>query len=339
MPLFGRRNRQSNSTEHPVAAFWVWWAANAESIDPMSASAAADELTQHVQAIHPDLTWHFGPGAASQHRLTVSASGVAEVRPAAERWLRAAPPADSRWEYRASQEAEPGAMSCTLTITGHEVDLSRTVFRVETVEEELRVHVGVHHPAFAAMPEDVRSQVTFLVLDWVLGEDDVERWLGHIEPLVDAPADATSAADVRAAADALAQDCGPDEWAMAQWQGDDGLVGIATFRRGVRWIDMPTFDRHHVLTRRYPVQSNGLPLDGDVLDEMYGIEEPLQAALGSRGVLIGHESFGGVRTFHVYADGEDQNVDATLKAFAQSHDMVLESQPDPAWSQVRHMTR
>ena len=39
-----------------------------------------NSCSQRVPAIHPDLTWHFGPGSKSEHRLTVSAGGTAEVR-------------------------------------------------------------------------------------------------------------------------------------------------------------------------------------------------------------------------------------------------------------------
>ena len=192
MGLF--RKSQAVSAPHPITAFWTWWVDEGRSIDPHQTSGATDELTRLVTAISPDLTWHFGRGATSQHRLTVSAGGVAEVRPAAERWLRAAPSADATWEFRSSQQADPDALSNILEIAGHKVELASTEFRVDPVEAELRVHVGVHHPAFGQLSEPARAQITYLVLDWLLGEDDVERWLGHIEPLRTPPVPAGSAA-------------------------------------------------------------------------------------------------------------------------------------------------
>jgi len=291
-----------------------------------------------VAAIHPDLTWHFGPGVAAEHRLTVSAGGVAAVRPAAERWLRAAPAPDKTWEYRASQEADPDALASTLEIAGHEVDLSLTRFRVDPVEEELRVHVGVYHPAFAEMSGDVRDRITFLLLDWILGEDDVERWLGHIEPLQVPPAAVASAEELRAAVDSMAQSRSPDTWSLAQWLDKDGLPGLAVVRRGLRWIDHPTLDRHHVLTRSYTAQENGQPLDSSTLDELHSVEVDLESAIGRQAVLVGHETHAGARRFHVYSDGEDQNVDATLGNFATSHGLSVEARADPAWTDVRHLT-
>jgi len=336
MGLF--RKSQAASGPHPITAFWTWWAEEGHGIDPSQNSRATDELTRRVAAIQPDLTWHFGPGEASQHRLTVSAGGVAEVRPSAERWLRAAPPADPKWEFRSSQQADPDALSNVLEIAGHKVDLASTEFHVESVDDELRVHVGVHHPAFARLPEQVRAQVTFLVLDWLLGEDDVERWLGHIQPLSSTPEPAGSAADVVAAVAKIAAQRDPDEWTIAQWEDKAGVPGLVTTRRGLRWVDHPTLDRHQIVSAAYPAKENGLPSDAASLDDLRGIESDLESLLSSRGILVGYETYRGRRTFHAYTDGEDQNIDAAINDWAGRGHFSVDAQPDPAWSQVRHFT-
>ena len=41
--------------------------------------------------------------------------------------------------------------------------------------------VQLWHPTFEHMREQVRGQIAFLFLDNLLGEDDVERWIGAIE--------------------------------------------------------------------------------------------------------------------------------------------------------------
>ncbi|PKQ25236.1 MAG: hypothetical protein CVT64_11070 [Actinobacteria bacterium HGW-Actinobacteria-4] len=338
MRFMGKGKREKDAGPQAVTAFWAWWASEGRNIDPHQASRAADELTRKVGAINADLTWNFGPGEASEHRLTVSAGGVAAVRPAAERWLRAAPEPDKTWEYRASQEADPDAMSRRLQIAGQELDLSLTTFRVEPVEEELRVHVGVYHPAFARLPQGVPVQITYLVLDWVLGEDDVERWLGHIETLDVAPANGTSVDALRGAVASIAQARDPDAWTLAEWSDKKGLPGHALFRRGLRWLDHPTFDRHHLLTRPFAAQDNGLPLDAATVAEIQELDVELEAALGHGGVFVGRETYAGTSTFHVYSDGEDQNVDARLREFASSHGMSSKARLDPAWSEVRHFT-
>ncbi|MBB5788040.1 hypothetical protein [Jiangella mangrovi] len=346
MALFRRASREAEpaaaepAAPHPVTAFWAWWADEGHRIDPHGLSPATDELTRLVRAIHPDLTWHFGAGSEAEHRLTVSAGGAAEVRPSAERWFRAAPAPDATWEFSPSQQADPAALTNALEIGGHRLELAATTFRIEVAADEFRVHIGVHHPAFAELPENVQGQVTFLVLDWLLGEDAVERWLGRIEPLPVAPVGSAreSGDAVRAAVASIASQRDPDAWVLGQWQDDEGMPGLAIYRNGLRWLDHPTLDRHQSVTAHYVAQPNGLPADSGALDLLRELESQLEAALGSRGILIGHESHRGLRTFHAYTDGEDQNADAELAAWASGRGVTVEAAPDPAWSRVRHLT-
>lgn len=334
--LFGKR--KPVPAQHPISAFWDWWAAEGNRIDPPTASGFADDLTRRVKAMHEDLAWHMGPGDAARYGLIVSAGGIAEARPVAERWLRAAPAEDATWEFRSSQWAEPEALTQILEMAGNRVNLADTQFRVESSPEEFRVHVGVYHPAFPDLPEPARAQITYLVLDWLLGEDDVERWLGHIEPLTDPPVPAVSASDVVAAVAEIAAQRDPDGWSLAQWEDEGGAPGMALFRRGLRWIDYPILDRHQIVSVQYDAQSNGLPADAAALDGLRQIESELEALLGQRGILIAHETNRGVRTFHAYTDGEDQNIDAAVTDWASGRTVSLESRPDPAWLQVRHFT-
>lgn len=333
MALF--RRSAPTPAVHPVTEFWTWWANEGQNLSPHGASAATDELTRRVAAIHPDLTWHFGPGTDAEHRLTISASGIAQVRPSAERWRRAAPSAGPTWEFRSSQEADPDALGQILDIAGQTVDLSQTVFRIEAVEEELRAHVGVFHPTFPAMSDPSRRQVTYLVLDWLLGEDDVERWLGHIEALVAPPSAPANGDAVLGAVKSIASIADSDQWALAQWHEKDGTPGLACFRRGLRWLDFPTFDRHHRLEARYDAQPNGLP-DAAALEVLRDHEDSLLDAIGGRGILVGHETCRGLRTFHVYTDGEDANAADLVRNWSRDRRVQETVTADPSWRSVRH---
>jgi hypothetical protein len=332
------RRKAPSSPEHPVTAFWSWWDREGRRIDPRAESALSDVLTQRLGAIHPDLTWHFGPGTRATHRLTVSAGGLAEVRPTAERWLRAAPAADSLWEFRSSQEADPEALSQVLSIAGETLALSEVSFGLDVDETAGRAHLGVFHPRFAAMPEEARQQVTYLLLDWLVGEDGVERWVGRIEPTAAPPVEPATGDDVRRSVAALAERSDPDEWALGQWRDDDGVPGLATFRPGLRWLDHPTCDVHHVLRMPYSAREDGLPVDVDALDTLRSVEDELLALLGAAGVLVGHQSHRGARTFHVYLDGEDQNAAERLERWAQQRGLQVETMPDPGWRACRRFT-
>lgn len=260
------------------------------------------------------------------------------MRPAAERWLRAAPEADATWEFRSSQEAVQDALDGVLAISGSEIALSRMVFQVEPVEQELRIHIGVHHPVFPSVPESVRMEVSLLVLDWLLGEDDVERWVGHIEALEAAPVEAADGAGLLRAVASIADRLGPDDWSVIEWENEHGTPGLAMVRQALRWIDFPTLDVHHGVSIAFAAQDNGFPADDDALGSLDDLEGELDSLLGSRGLLVGHETISGYRTFHVYTDGEDQNAATVLADWARSRHLAIESANDPAWRLIRHFT-
>ncbi|WP_127476368.1 DUF695 domain-containing protein [Microbacterium sulfonylureivorans] len=297
-----------------------------------------DELNRRVMAINDGLAWHFSAGSQSEHRLTVSAGGQAEIRPLAERWLRAAPAADGTWEFRASQEPQPDALSSTIEIGDERVNLSTTGFRVRPHLDRMRVDVGVYHPQFGDIPEAARMQISFLLLDWLLGEDDVERWLGEIEALTVAPPTPSDGSELLDAVAALTEQRDRDEWVLAHWQNPDGYTSLASFRRGVRWIDYPVFDQHLTLTSHFTSADNGLPADAEALDSLRELEDGLEDVLHTRGVLIAHDTTQGRRAFHVYVDGEDQNTADAITAWADKSNGKVHSEQDPAWSAVRPYT-
>lgn len=323
---------------HPVTAFWEWWSAEGCVLDPSTRSPLTDELAARVAAVHGDLAWHLSAGADSEHRLTVSGNGVPELRPVAARWLRAAPPTDETWEFRASQEADPRALTDTLTIAGHTVDLSATRFQIETHPETLRMDLGVYNPDFERLPAGAPLQVIFLVLDWLLGEDDVERWVAGVERVEDAAAAPSSAGDVTDAVASLRRGRDPEEWTLAGWDEESGLQGLALFRRGLRWVDHPTLDSHHLIHVSYSAQGNGLPADTSELERLRAFESELATRLTGDGMLVAHETLAGRRTFHVYTDSEDQNAGDRLTAWAVSQRAEVEARHDPAWREVRRFT-
>lgn len=332
------RRSVAPASVHPVTAFWEWWSSEGHTLDPSTLSPLIDELAARVAAIHSDLAWHLSAGADSEHRLTVSGNGVPELRSVAARWLRAAPPHDETWEFRASQEADPRALTNKLTIDGQTVDLSATRFQVETHSERLRIDLGVYNPDFDRLPPGAPLQVIFLVLDWLLGEDDVERWVAGVQQIGDAAAAPSSAEDVTDAVEALRREHDPDEWTLAGWEEQSGAQGLATYRPAVRWVDHPTLDAHHRIHAGYSAQSNGLPADTPELERLRAFESELDTRLTGGGILVAHETSAGRRTFHVYTDSEDQNTGDRLTAWAASKGADVETTHDPAWREVRHFT-
>jgi hypothetical protein len=328
---------------HPISEFWSWWTTMGAALcdaalERNAPTEIAGPLTKRLARINPDLIWETSAGRDARHRLTVSANGNARLRPTAERWLRAGPAADSVWEYRTSKERDPdGTVGKRLDIAGHQLDLDESLFATQIDRDANRVHVEVYHPEFADMPPDARTTVAFLLLDWVVGEDDVERWIGLITAVVERPLHPGSAAGLTASVSELTAENDPDHWVLARGKDENGHWLLATLRRGVRWIDYPIFDLHHLIRLGYDANDEGLP-GPEELDRLRHEEDRLQAAIGKSAILIGHISSQGRRTLHYYSDSEDQNVTEAIQAAAAAVGASIDSRPDPAWSAVRQLT-
>jgi hypothetical protein len=212
-------------------------------------------------------------------------------------------------------------------------DLAATRFHVEEVPDELRIHVGVFHPEFANAPDALRMQIAFLVLDWLVGEDDVERWIGHVEPVVDDAASHLEASGLSEAIGRIASLRDPDGWATLTGEGPDGAV-MAVFRHGVRWIDHPLLDLHHEVVTAFQPEANGFP-DEATLEHLLTLEDDLNSTLGSSTLLVGHVTSAGTRVFHVYSDSEDQNAADGIARWCTDHDLPVSTSLDPAWRDVR----
>jgi hypothetical protein len=326
-------------TDEARAAFWAWWADTRDRLDEaIRRSEVGDALVadigDHVEALPPGgLAWELTPGEEARHALVVTAGGDPELRAAAERWRRSAPPADATWEYRSTRPASLDAMESALTFDGVEVDLAELTVTWEVDERRREVDVRVHHPAFSEGGEELRNQVTFLALDWLLGEEDVERFVGAIEPVADPPPGARplrELAPVVAGLDADAAD-----WVILEARPEGRPPTMVSAMARLKPVDHPLLDTHAAVVAQYETEHpDGYP-DGDELTRLRELEDGLDAALGDDGRLVAHASSEGTRVLHAYFDGESA-AGERLERWAAERGVALDVRRDPAWDAVRH---
>lgn len=167
-----------------IERFWAAWPDLRPQLDAAIAAKdygdLPDRITALVQAIHPRLEWELGKGEEAEHGFTVSAAGITAHRHLSEAWRDDAPAADATWEFHSARRPQRG---WTMEIGGVSVDAADVRVELEIDESTERVHVGLHHPSFSEVSEDLMGTITFLTLDHWLGEDAVERWLGGITPM------------------------------------------------------------------------------------------------------------------------------------------------------------
>ena len=150
-------------------------------------------------------------------------------------------------------------------------------------------------------------RVSFLVLDWVLGEDGVERWVGAVETTGIRRTANAPASDLEAAVNEMAAQARPERWVLMEGTTRGGERIVVSARRPLQWLDHPIFDLHTEVRLAYEdKREDGLPTVAS-LDLLRGIEDDISAALGIRGILVAHETVAGTRLLHYYSGSEDQN--------------------------------
>lgn len=300
----------------------------------------ADEMGRLVTAINPGLQWEFTAGTSSAHLLVVTSAGDSGLRSLAERWRRAGPPPDDIFGYASARQGSPQSLEGTLEIDGHRLDLTDLRFAAELDgdgpdDRPTAVHVRVWHPAFAGMPEDARVQVAYLSLDWLLGEDVVEIWVGEIHPAGGPGPSLTGPALAAIVHEIIPPEDKPLWCTMAGTRDGKPLVALAqTPLKSARW---PAYDLHIRIDVPYRSRNDqGLPAE-NVFPALYELEDRIDARVDGA-VVVAHETCDGVRTTHLYAErhAAAHALEPLLVGWPDGR-IRMKVASDPRWEGVRHL--
>lgn len=340
----GNPRRNDTVQTRTISTFWRWW--SAEGLELLSAAVATgdygdlpDTLDAMVKAIGPGLGWETGPGAHARHQFCLSGGGDPGLRVLTERWRRAVPPPTPTWEFAAARQNQPGMLAVTLEAVGKTINPGLARVSVTLDEERARANVSFHHPAFTGMAPGYRHQLSRLLLDWLLGEDNVQRWIGAINATDTEPRDSLPATDLPHIIDAMTTRHAHIGWTLKDAATSTGPRTIIRALHPVRWIDHPLLDLHTALQIPYPrTRPDGLP-DYDEAIDLHRLEEALRAALGPRGLLVATQTSDGRRILHYYTDSEDQNGRDTIDRFADTEPQTeVTHTHDPGWTMISPFT-
>lgn len=340
MGIFRRRIPARRATgRDPVAAFWQWWADDGEDLLTTATRAGdfdayVDAMTRRVKAIDRGLEWETRTGTDAEHALCLSSGGNPALRPVAERWYRASPPANRRWEFVPARSAKPDMMASTITYRGKTFDLSRTRVHTATTKTGDGVTVSVYNPGFTGQWDDEYG-LCVLMLEWLLGEDDVERWVKRVDCIVHDVVDSIPAIELPARVADLARTLPEPHWLLMQGTLGGGETILVRVLRPLRWIDHPRFDLHSAVRVPFGADEHGLPTPASSAD-LETLEDALVRAVGNRGMLVAAVTAKGARTLHFYSDSEDQNGRDALDVAAHQHRTVaVRHALDPGWRKVQ----
>lgn len=178
----------STARAQSEGAFWKWYVANEERLfhfdEAPDQGALFDELSTAMAAVHPDLTFEFGPVIAGKREFVISASGIKEAFPAVEK-LYATAPQLPRWIWVKFRPRRT-----PMDITFGDRSIRAEDVRVHIWEDPAPDKLGlvVVMKGYTEAEDELYGQVAYLLLDQALGEYDIETKVGGIELRGSAPA-------------------------------------------------------------------------------------------------------------------------------------------------------
>lgn len=311
--------------------FWAWWESArgpiAAAIADGSVAAHVDEISRHVHRLDRHLAWELAPGTTAQHALIVTPEGNPETRPRAIAWLAAAPAADAVWEYHASRQ--PGPLH-TVEIGATTVDCEefRAIAGWDATHE--RLDVRLWHPALGTAPEPIRRQVAFLFLDNLLGEEEVERWIGTIN-ILDAETGGRTPAELRDEVARRAAGSTRDVWVVFERRDRRGDLAVVSANAAVKRIDLPVAMDHLCV-----IIDRGLEelTDSPELEDLDDAETRLVTALAAvRAVYLGRVTDKRERRLHFVCEepGRSRQVALDWALDEPRFGPRVEVKRDPRW--------
>jgi hypothetical protein len=168
------------SRESPDERFWDWFQKSEPVLfaaDPRDPIYQRD-LTKALKAVHPDLCWETTPPTPGRRELVISAGGLRDAVPIADRLTAAAPP-HPRWIFIALRPRRPGFADLVLSVNGRQLSSSDIEIALHPDDRRIGLELFVRgHGETGDYGEPV-----FLLLDAALGERDMTSRVGFVEVL------------------------------------------------------------------------------------------------------------------------------------------------------------
>jgi hypothetical protein len=165
----------------------AWWREFATKTDDLAALFSQQQqwdlpewMLQHLNAIHPDLMWEYGPAVDCEgHRLVITPEAAHHLRPLVSTIIERAP-AISGWEFYAYRQ--PGDVEeAVATVAGRTGgDLSDVMVRVQRGEHH-RIDLCFHTPHAKHREDEQAMNDAFVATETLLGEECLDRWIGLVE--------------------------------------------------------------------------------------------------------------------------------------------------------------
>jgi hypothetical protein len=327
-----------------VGEFWAWWEADAAGRIAQGAEGYAEnyvkQLGRRIARIDPGLAWELGPGTTAEHELVIFPDSP-EHAALARRVLKAAPAPDRHWEYADARQAAARFEDLTLGVGGEE--FAGEDFRIGLMRNRYSADISVYHPKLARLPEGKRLVPVAIMLDHAIGQQDVNAWIGIIEPVLQPHPGDIPLGDLPAVVQQLRAGAfdghGEPIWEELHGRSVEDRPISAYVQVPLVPAFWPDFDQHVAVQLGYAqILDDGLPGE-DSGRRLQAMEQALAEALNGNGRLVAAETTDGRRILHFYVDSTTSagwDLEAAAAAWEEGQTGVG-AELDPEWSGVNHL--
>jgi hypothetical protein len=139
----------------------------------------SSEMNEALDRIHPGLAWEIGPGKQAPHMLAISPEGDPTLREIADSMIKRAPGLKG-WEFYSSRQPRSAPKVISLPERGLQFDTSGWKFVPVERPDSGRIDLIVVDHQLGCADKDAALKAVSIYIDALLGEDEVEKWLGII---------------------------------------------------------------------------------------------------------------------------------------------------------------
>lgn len=317
--------------ERAITEFWAWWpdlVSRLEANDAVVRLEDDADLGERASAIHPKIQvlGEYRPDGSSW--LCLSSRGNIELRPLVQLWAARAQLHSDGWRFLT---ARPRSWPPTRHTPFPFVELE-LVHRHDELREV--IHVSLYHPAMATMEPVQTNQLAFMALDHLLGEDDVERWIGNLSVATERPEGAAPIESLCEAVRAAAERATAEQW-QAVSSGPKSAPTLVTINRAVKPIDHVELGMHVRIDMQLRAPGpRGLAQGKEEL-ALNRLQAALSHDLGARAVVVARETHLGHRIIHLHAEPRVARDVTTWRQRHPDWEISVLSQADPGWEILR----
>jgi len=179
-----RTNHSLNLADEAISAFWRWFSNHHRDVeaalDRNNTAGLTQQMNAQIDKLSSEIAWEIGPGLVKPYMLVFPTAGGEESKVAVGRIMERAPRIEG-WEFHASRPTRPYPPEIQLPEQGLTIQTLDWHFVLKATPNADRFDLQILDDKLASLDERTALTAVFILLDSVLGEDMVERWIGDIK--------------------------------------------------------------------------------------------------------------------------------------------------------------